>query len=299
MHIPDGFLSTPVWLGLDAVTLPAIGYVARRARTELEETRVPLLGVMGAFVFAAQMINFPVGAGTSGHLVGAALLAVTLGPGAAAVVMTAILGIQAFVFQDGGVLALGANVVNMAFAGVFAGYLPFHFWGRRRTAFIAGGALSVLAGAVLAVAELLVSGVPMPRSVLPVSFGLFGMNALLEGLITAAVLEGIEKLNPGFIRKPEATRSRALAGVGLTAVLLAAVGVLFASTHPDGLERLLERVGIAGRARTLIAAPLTDYEARFFGSPWMQKAAAGLVGLALIYGACLLLGRYIARQRST
>jgi cobalt/nickel transport system permease protein len=298
MHIPDGFLSTPVWLGLDAVSLPAIGYVARRARKELEETRIPLLGVMGAFVFAAQMINFPVGAGTSAHLVGAALLAITLGPGAAAVVMTAILGIQAFVFQDGGVLALGANVFNMAFAGVFAGYLPYHFWGPRRAAYLAGGALSVMVAAALAVAQLLISGVPMPGSVLLVSFGLFAVTAVLEGLITAAVLEGIEKLNPGFIRKPEATRPRVLAVVGLTAVLLAAVGVLFASTHPDVLESLAERIGIAGRARTLIAGPLMDYEARFFGSPWMQKAAAGLVGLALIYGVCLLVGRFIARQRS-
>jgi cobalt/nickel transport system permease protein len=297
MHIPDGFLATPVWLGLDIVSLPAIGYVARRARAEFEETRIPLLGVMGAFVFAAQMINFPVGAGTSGHLVGAALLSITLGPAPAAVVMAAILGIQAFVFQDGGVLALGANIVNMAFAGVFAGYLPYHFWGPRRAAFIAGGALSVLAGATLAVAQLLASGVPMPRTVLPLSFGLFGVNALLEGLITAAVLEGIEKLNPGFIRKPEATRSRALAAVGLAAVLLAAVGVMFASTHPDGLERLLERIGVAGRARTLIAAPLVDYEAQFFGSPWTRKAAAGLVGVALIYGACLLVGRHIGRRR--
>ncbi len=298
MHIPDGFLSTPVWLGLDALSVPAIGYVARRARTELEDTRIPLLGVMGAFVFAAQMINFPVGVGTSGHLVGSALLAITLGPGAAAVVMTAILGIQAFIFQDGGVLALGANVVNMAFAGVFAGYLPYHFWGRRRLAFIAGGALSVMVGATLAVAELLASGVKMPGAALAVSFGLFAVTALIEGLITAAVLEGIEKLNPGFIRTPEATRSRALAAVGLTAVLLAAVGVLFASTHPDGLESLAEQIGIAGQARAVMAAPLVDYEARFFGSVWMQKAAAGLAGLALIYGACLLVGRFIARQRS-
>lgn len=297
MHIPDGFLSTPVWLGLDVVSLPAVGYVARRARRELEETRIPLLGVMGAFVFAAQMINFPVGAGTSGHLVGSALLAITLGPGAAAVVMTAILGIQAFVFQDGGVLALGANVFNMALAGVLAGYLPYHFWGRRRLAFVAGGALSVLAGAALAIVELLVSGVPVPRPALLVSSGIFAVTALLEGLITAAVLEGIEKLNPGLIRKPETTRPRALAAVGLTAVLLAAVGVLFASAYPDGLESLAESIGIADRARTLFATPLMDYEAQFFGSPWMQKAAAGLAGLALIYGACLLIGRCVRRQR--
>ena len=91
-----------------------------------------MLGVMGAFVFAAQMINFPVGVGTSGHLLGGALLAQTLGPSAAAVTMTAILAIQALVFQDGGVLALGANVFNMALVGVLAGYLPYRLGVDRR-----------------------------------------------------------------------------------------------------------------------------------------------------------------------
>src|SRR5271165_5457692 len=129
MHIPDNFLSTPVWAALDAVTVPAFGLIARRAGRDLEESRVPLLGVLGAFVFAAQMINFPVGIGTSGHLVGGALLAITLGAAPAVLVMTAIIAMQAFVFQDGGVLALGANVFNMAVVGVLAGYWPFHVWG--------------------------------------------------------------------------------------------------------------------------------------------------------------------------
>src|SRR3989454_11632567 len=121
MHIPDGFLSAPVWATLDLAAIPAVGYLARRAQRGLGQTRVPLLGVMGAFVFAAQMINFPVGMGTTGHLVGGALLAFTLGPAAAAVVMSAILAIQALVFQDGGILALGSNIVNMAIVGVLAG----------------------------------------------------------------------------------------------------------------------------------------------------------------------------------
>src|SRR5438093_882621 len=105
MHIPDGFLSTPVWATLDVAALPAVGYITRRAQREFTENRIPLLGVMGAFVFAAQMINFPVGVGTSGHMVGGALLAATLGPAAASLVMTSILLVQALIFQDGGVLA--------------------------------------------------------------------------------------------------------------------------------------------------------------------------------------------------
>src|SRR5438094_6357851 len=168
MHIPDGFLSTPVWAALDTAAIPAAGYIARRAERELEEKKLPLLGVMGAFVFAAQMINFPVGGATSGHLVGAALLSYTLGPASASVVMMAILAIQALVFQDGGILALGANVINMAVAGVLAGYLPFRYWGAgkwRKPAIFLGAMLSVLVSAVLALAQLLISGVAMPAAV--------------------------------------------------------------------------------------------------------------------------------------
>ena len=169
MHIPDNFLSTPVWAAFDGVSIPAVGLLARRAGRELDESRIPLLGVLGAFVFAAQMINFPVGIGTSGHLVGGALLACSLGAAPAALVMTAIIAIQAFVFQDGGVLALGANVFNMAIAGVLAGYLPIHLWGatkHRKQAIFAGAFLSVMVSASLALGELLISGIAMPRPVL-------------------------------------------------------------------------------------------------------------------------------------
>ena len=121
VHIYDGFLSTPVWVAMDVAAAPAVGYMVRRAQRQFEESRIPLLGVMGAFVFAAQMINFPVGIGTSGHLVGGALLACTLGPAAAGVVLCAIIAIQALVFQDGGILALGPNLINMAILGVLAG----------------------------------------------------------------------------------------------------------------------------------------------------------------------------------
>ena len=294
MHIPDGFLSTPVWSVLDAIAAPAVVLTVRRAQRGFEESKVPLLGVMGAFVFAAQMINFPVGIGTSGHLVGGALLACTLGPLAASVVMIAILAIQALVFQDGGVLALGANVLNMAVAGVFAGYLPFHLWGNgrwRRVAIFAGGALSLLVSAVLALAELLISGVKMSGSLLGVSLGLFAVSALLEGAITLAVIEALERIQPGFVRKPVAGPSVAFGAVALGAVLLAGVGVLFAATTPDGIQRLGLETGIASHAQTLISTPLSGYQASFLRAGWPSKAGAALAGLGLIYGVCVLAGR--------
>ena len=280
MHIPDGFLSTPVWAALDAAAAPVAAFAARRAQQGFDESKAPLLGVMGAFVFAAQMINFPVGGGTSGHLLGGALLACTLGPAAASVVMTAILAIQALMFQDGGVLALGANVLNMAVAGVLAGYLPYHLLGRgrgRRAAIFAGGVLSVLASALLALAELLLSGVRLPSSVLGISLGLFTISALLEGAITVTVVSALEGIQPGFVRQPAKGHSFALSAVGLAAILLTAGGVVFASTAPDGIEQLAIQAGVH--------KPAANY-----------SGGAGLAGIAAIYLCCLAAGRLVRRR---
>jgi cobalt/nickel transport system permease protein len=267
----------------------------------MEEHKIPLLGVMGAFVFAAQMINFPVGIGTSGHLVGGALLAYTLGPFAATVVMTAILAIQALVFQDGGILALGANLFNMAIAGVFAGYLPFHLWGNgahRRIAIFAGGVLSVLVSAVLALSELLISGVRMPGAVLGVSLALFLVSALLEGAITLAVVQSLETIRPKFIHVPAGERRFAMRALLLAAVFLAAVGILFASANPDGIWKLAGSLGIASHVSPTIASPLADYQMTSLRSPWLRRASAGLIGLAIIYGVCVLLGTLLSKKRA-
>ncbi len=207
MHIPDGFLSTPVWAALDAAAIPVVGSFVRRTQRNFDETRVPLLGVMGAFVFAAQMINFPVGVGTSGHLVGATLLALTLGPCAATVVMTAILVVQALVFQDGGITALGANVLNMAVAGVWLGYGPARLAGdhpgRRRAAVFLGGWLSVFGAALLATVELSLSHTAPDRLLYPSMLGIHAITGLVEGGITVLTLETIARLSPSFVFRRE------------------------------------------------------------------------------------------------
>jgi cobalt/nickel transport system permease protein len=300
MHIPDGFLSPPVWATLDAVSVPAVGWMARRAQRDTEDRKIPLLGVMGAFVFAAQMINFPVGLGTSGHLVGGALLAIVLGPAAAVVVMTAILAMQAFVFQDGGIIVLGANVFNMALAGVAAGYLPYRLWGGqwRSAAIFAGGALSVLVSACLALTQLLLSGVRMPGHLLAVSVGLFVVSALIEGAITLAAVRAIERLNPGWVRGVRDSGSRALGALAIAAVLLAVAGILVASAAPDGIQHLAVQLGIAAQTPAWLHAPLADYQVGWAQPAWIRKTVAGLVGLALIYSICLATGRLLARLKS-
>lgn len=292
MHIPDGFLSPPVWGAFDVLSAPAVGILARRSRHATDERKIPLLGVMGAFVFAAQMINFPIGPGTSGHLVGGALLAILLGPSAAALTMTAILAIQALVFQDGGILALGANVFNMAIAGVLAGYLPYRLWGAkwRSAAIFAGGLLSVLTSACLALSELLVSGVPMPHKVLFASIGLFFVSALVEAAITLAAVRAIERLNPAWVRNSPGKGSRALGAIAVAAVALAVIGILIASSAPEVLEKF------AAAAPVMVHAPMAGYQIAGIPSVWLRRALAGVAGIAIIYVACIAGARLLRRS---
>jgi cobalt/nickel transport system permease protein len=294
MHIPDGFLSTPVWASLGAVSLPAVGILARKAQSHHEHSRAPLLGVMGAFVFAAQMVNFPVAAGASSHLLGGALLACSLGPAAGVIVMTAVLAIQAFVFQDGGILALGANVFNLAIAGVLTAYVPYYLWGggrHRRAAIFTGAVLSVLVSAGLAMSQILLSGVPVTRPLLQLSAGLFVISALAEGIITLAVIGAIERINPEWVRRPEAPgNSRALALVGVASVAIAIASIFIASTDPDAVERIEMQAG-AGAATALLSTPFADYRLATMVSDHAAKAVAGLTGVALVYVVCAFMGR--------
>src|SRR5579875_2518092 len=310
MHIPDNFLSTPVWATLDAVAAPAVALVSRQAQKATDTNRLPLLGVMGAFVFAAQMINFPVGIGTSGHLVGGTLLACVLGPWPAALVVSAILIVQALVFQDGGVLALGANIINMALLGVLAGYLPARLLFRtkwKNYGVFLGGCCSVLNSGVLALSELLFSGLRMPITLIEISLALFAANAFIEGAITVSVLKAIERLNPGVAElglpavqhraNPKRTLGRLVAAAGVAAIALAAVGILFASRLPDGLEHLAHTLSMPFGAHPVFRSPLNDYEIRALGTSWFSRASAGLLGLAAVYAICTLGGHVLSRAR--
>jgi cobalt/nickel transport system permease protein len=256
--------------------------------------------MLGAFVFASQMINFPVGTGTTGHLLGAALLAISVGPAAAIVVMTAVLMIQALIFQDGGILALGANVLNMAVVGTGAAWIPYRILGSGRFrgagVFLAGFCSVVAAGASTLV-TLILSGVRIPAALAGVSMGLFGVNAFVEGLVTVVVVGLLGRMNPQWAPVPPRVSYRALAGLGVAAVILATGGVMLASAAPDGLEKLAERIGLAERARVLLATPFADYEASFLAHPWLSQAVAGMTGLALTFGALSVVARVLVRRK--
>ncbi|TAN61383.1 cobalamin biosynthesis protein CbiM, partial [bacterium] len=142
MHIPDGFLSPRISLVTWGVALAGVSFCLKKTAKTLKDRMIPLMGVMSAFVFAAQMLNFPVIGGTSGHLLGGVLASVLLGPYAGAIVLTCILTVQCFIFQDGGITALGANILNMAFIGALGGYFLYRIVSR-----ILGGNRGIVVGA--------------------------------------------------------------------------------------------------------------------------------------------------------
>jgi cobalt/nickel transport system permease protein len=299
MHIPDGFLSIPVWGTMDAVAAPAIACIARRAQREFDHQRIPVMGVMGAFIFAVQMINFPVGNGTSGHLVGGALLSFTLGPASASIVMTAILATQALVFQDGGLLALGANVFNMAIAGVLAGYLPYVLLGGCKAGIFLGGMASVFLSALLALAELMNSGVRMPPPLLAISIALFLVSAIIEGAITLVVIQALERIQPGFLRQPRSLNRKGARALIAVSATLASAGIFLASGLPDGIENLALQAGISSRAITVFTSPLADYKMRALSFPLLTRTLAALIGLLVVYLLCLGLSRAVLAFRSS
>lgn len=299
MHIPDGFLTVPVWGGMAAVTAPAVAWASRKAGAAAGGVTAPRMGVLGAFVFAAQMINFPVGLGASGHLVGGALLTAVLGPAAATVVMTAILVIQALVFQDGGLLALGANAFNMAVAGVWLAAAVYRVLPPSRWAgAFAGGFVSAFAAGMLCLGQLGLSGVRYPGGVLALSVAVFLITAVLEGVITASVLRALERMQPGWVAVEGRQARPVLATLLLVAVAFSLTGFLFASAAPDGLERLAALAGLDGKEAVLVNAPLPDYEALAAQNPWFRKAAPGLAGLLLTYVLVAGLARLTLRPRS-
>ncbi len=211
MHIPDGFLSNEVAAAVAIPAVAAVAYGLRRAEVELDDRRVPLLGVTAAFVFAAQMLNFPVAGGTSGHFLGAALAAILLGPWLASLVLAVVLVVQAFVFADGGLTALGANVFNM---GVVGGVVVGGLMLAARTALpntrgallaVAGGGawLAVMAGAAAGSIELAVSGTVPLGTVLPAMLGVHAVIGAGEAVITVAAVSAVLATRPDLIGGPD------------------------------------------------------------------------------------------------
>jgi len=207
MHIPDGFLDGGVAAVCWVPTVAIVGLALKKANGTLDERRVPLLGVTAAFVFAVQMLNFPVAGGTSGHLLGAALAATLLGPWLACLVMAVVISSQALFFADGGVTALGANVLNMGLIGALGAGLGMlalrRILPRSRPAFLAiiasGSWLAVMLGAVATSVELAISGTVPFGTVLPAMLGVHALIGVGEAIITVAAVSAVLASRPDLI----------------------------------------------------------------------------------------------------
>jgi cobalt/nickel transport system permease protein len=263
MHMADALISPAVGGAMWAATAGLTVYSAKKLKQEMDDRKVPLMGVLGAFVFAAQMINFTIPAtGSSGHLGGGMILAILLGPYAAFLTMASILTVQALFFADGGLLALGCNIVNLGFFPCFIAY-PFIYRkiagtrpsrGRILLGAMAAAILSLQMGAFGVVLETLFSGI----SELPFSTFVLLMQPIhlaigvVEGLITAVVVTFVWKARPEILALAPPAASAGPASfkpviLGLVALAVFTGGFLswFASTHPDGLEWAIK--GVTGK----------------------------------------------------
>lgn len=254
MHIPDGFLTANTWIPVWFISLGGVGYCVKRTSRLLKERMIPLMGVMAAFIFAAQMLNFPVMSGTSGHLMGAVFAAILLGPYAAAVVMAVVLIAQCLIFQDGGLTALGANVLNMAILGPASGYFIYNVIRRSirdNAGIIAGAALASWASVVIAASacavELSVSGTSPFSAAFPAMVFVHAVIGIGEAAITCVMVAFVLRIRPDLIYQKNAKSlgRRELAFALVIALILFLLAPL-ASNLPDGLERVAKKMGFAG-----------------------------------------------------
>lgn len=259
MHMADALVSPAVAGVMYAAASAVVVYSVKKVREENNPKRIPLMGIMGAFVFAAQMLNFTIPAtGSSGHFCGSLLLAALLGPYAGFLTMIGILAVQCLLFADGGILALGCNIWNMAFYGCFVSGLLFwqpamHNGLSKRKIFwtaVVGSVISLQLGAFSVVVETMASGITeLPFSAFAVTMqGIHLVIGLVEGLITASVLLFIYDARPELLAA-ELEKTSARLGFGQTLAALSALTAvcagglsLVASENPDGLEWSLENI---------------------------------------------------------
>ena len=312
LHIPDGFLAPQVALALWVATAVVIGIALRRIgqRGPAAASQTILMGLSGAFIFAAQMFNFPVAAGTSGHLLGGVLAGFLLGPWAGSVVMATVIGIQALLFQDGGLLALGANIFNMGVIGTLGGTLVARgiaatFGNARRSTLFGVGVaawLSVMAAAGFTTLQLGLSGTTDVSIGLPAMLGTHALIGLGEALISVAAISFIAVSAPEIFAKSAPTaqtspRRRVAAGLIITAATVS-LASLFAATSPDGLEKVATDLGFINASQAAPFELFADYSVPGFDGV-AGTALAGVAGVLVVLLVIVLLNRLASARKGS
>jgi cobalt/nickel transport system permease protein len=305
LHIPDGFLSFTISVLFWLMTIALLSVAVRQTRGALGERQIPLMGVMAAFIFAGQMINFPVAGGTSGHLLGGTLAGIVLGPWAGMIVMAAVVGLQGLLFQDGGLLVMGANIFNMGLVTVLIGFgLYRSVAGRsqRVRLAVAGLAawLAVMAAALITALQLWLSGTSPLAVVMPAMLGVHALIGLGEALITVAALAFILRTTPGLLgeEKVKAHGGWGWVAGGLGLALLVVLLSPWASADPDGLERVAENIGFIGQGQEAPYQLLPDYTIPLLGETALSTIIAGAIGAMLVAAMVIGLGRLLNRPKT-
>jgi len=303
LHIPDGFLTLVVSLIFWLITIIMVGIAVSKTNRSLGEKQIPIMGVMAAFIFAAQMLNFPIAGGTSGHFLGGTLAAIVLGPWAGILVMTAVVGIQGLLFQDGGLLVMGANIFNMGILTAVIGYglyrLVIHQKKGIRLAVAGGGAwIATMAAALVASLQLWLSGTTRLEIVMPAMLGVHALVGIGEALITVAALAYIEQTRPDVLDLDNPSKEGGKGWI-ISGVIISLLAVLIsplASGNPDGLEKVASDLGFLGSGLDAPYQILPDYSIPFLGETALSTILAGAVGAVVLIGIIILLGRNLRRQ---
>jgi len=308
MHIPDGFLSIATSSVLWVFAILAVGYALVRAGEDLGERQIPLMGVVAAAIFAGQMLNFPVAGGTSGHLMGATIATILLGPWAAILVMTSVVSIQALIFQDGGLLALGGNIFNMGLIGVAVTYFVYRtikkLAGRQSWGVFVGGALaawlSIFVASLAAALQLALSGSSPADLAIPAMAGIHAIIGVGEALITVGALAFVYAGRRDLLKLGDAQPKggRLVWVVGLALALMLAILSPIASANPDGLEWVAQQNGFIDKAQDPGYAIIPDYAVPGIGNEQLATILAGIIGVIVVFGVAMAVA-YTRRKRGT
>lgn len=298
LHIPDGFLNVPVALVGWALMVILVTVSLRQTREQLGEKQIPLMGIMAAFVFAAQMINFPVAGGTSGHLLGGTLVAILLGPWAAVLVMTVVVAVQGLLFQDGGLLAMGFNIFNMGILTTFIGYAAYKIFRQPLAGAAIGAWLTVEVAAAATALELAISGTSPLDVALPAMVGVHALIGLGEALITVGALSFIRQARPDLLNKTTTAKGSNRIAAGLIIALAITFASPLASSSPDGLERVAEDKQFNEKAKDAPYNLLPDYTIPGINDEALATIIAGLIGVSLVAGTGYGIA-YVSKRRDT
>jgi cobalt/nickel transport system permease protein len=306
MHIPDGFLSLVIALIFWAITAAMVAVAISKTNKALGEKQVPLMGIMAAFIFAAQMLNFPVAGGTSGHFLGGALAAIVLGPWAAILVMTSVIAVQGLLFQDGGLLVMGANIFNMGLLTAIIGfglYRSVIHQSKGVKLAVAGIAawLSTIAAALVVSLQLWLSGTSQLQIVLPSMLGVHVLIGLGEAVVTVAALGFIMQARPDLLDEKAIAEKggRGWVFVGVIVSLLAVLLSPLASASPDGLNRVAQDMGFLQLGHSAPFKILANYSLPFMGKTPVTTIVSGAIGVLVVLGLMIVLGKLLRRKVPT